>query len=227
MAFIYAKERGYMKKNAFWFLFALLVFAIVSPAFCQEKSEVDQSIEPPTIYNLVVDGQKFELQKGKLTELPIEAKNPKVTLTVEPFKEFPYAGIYLKYPEKFTFEADLADENVKMWNLSGSSGILMIQKYSLEMDHQTMAHLLQPRYGEENARIEDCNMIFDGQKVPGTKVVATFGGTSISQEVYSFKVSDGSVLLILQDSIDPDGKPTKEGTDLKETIGKSFKLTGK
>lgn len=216
-----------MKKYLVCLLLAVLVTTILSPAFCAEAEKMvtrDESIEPSSIFVLDVNGEKFELTSGKPTELPIEVKNPKVALEVKPYKEFTYAGIYLKYPQSFSFEADLADETVKMWNLSGNSGILMIQKYSLEMDHQTMAHLLQPRYGEKNARIADCEILLDGKKVPGTKVVATFGGTSISQEVYSFNVEGGSILVILQDSIDEEGKPTQEGVDLKGMISKTFKL---
>ncbi len=204
-----------------------LVSLIAGIGFAQEakESSTDLSKEPEAIFVLDINGQKVKLKQDEVTEVKGEFKNPKVTLSIEPFKEFTYGGIYVKYPQHFGFEADVADENVKMWNLSGNSGILMIQKYSLEMDHKTMAELLVPRYGEDNARLDDCNMKFMGKMVAGTRVIATFGGTAISQEVYSFKLANGSALLIIQDGIDEKGNHTKEGLALKKIISDSFKLT--
>jgi hypothetical protein len=112
-----------------------------------------------------------------------------------------------------------------MWNLSGTNGVLMIQRYSLEMDHEMMAQMLVPRYGPENARLTECSMEFMGKNVAGTRVIATFGGTAISQEVYSFKLASGSVLLIIQDGIDEKAQHTKEGLELKKIVSESFKLT--
>jgi hypothetical protein len=217
-----------MKLNLKNITLALLLFANATNfGFAQEAKEtaIDISKEPEAIFVLEINGQKVKLKQGEVTEVKGEFKNPKVSLSIEPFKEFAYGGIYVKYPQHFGFEADVADENVKMWNLSGNSGILMIQKYSLEMDHKTMAQLLVPRYGEDNARLDDCSMKFMGKMVAGTRVIATFGGTAISQEVYSFKLANGSVLLIIQDGIDENGNHTREGLALKEIISDSFKLT--
>ncbi|GAB4282017.1 MAG: hypothetical protein Kow0029_27340 [Candidatus Rifleibacteriota bacterium] len=198
----------------------------VIPVFSQAANvDPEGSIEPPTVYQLSIDGKKFELKRGVETELPIEVKNPKVILDFEPYKEFTYAGIYFKYPVNFSFEAELGDESVKMWNLSGNNSVLMLQRYAMEMDHQTMAQLLVPRYGEENTRVTDCFLQLNGLKVPGTRVIAAFGGSTISQEVYSFRLKNSSILLILQDSLDIDEKPTKEGAELKQLIENTFKIT--
>ncbi|MFZ5949609.1 MAG: hypothetical protein ACOYXC_02805 [Candidatus Rifleibacteriota bacterium] len=214
-----------MRKTTVKTLVAMMILAFTGLAGAQEAKKIDESIEPPAMFVVEINGGiKSTIKAGEAATISGEFKDPSVKVSVEPYKEFNYAGITLKYPQNFSFDADLADENVKMWNLSGTSGILMIQKYIMDMDHKTMANLLQPRYGEENARVSPCSMTVDGMEVPGTKVIATFGGTSISQEVYSFKQNDGSLLLIIQDSIDAAGKNTQEGLDLKELIGKTFKL---
>lgn len=192
--------------------------------WAQDAEVSVEAVEPQAIYIFSINGQKYEIKKGDELEIKGEFSNPRVKFEVEPFKEFNYGGISLKYPQNFSFEADLADPNVKMWNLSGNSGILMIQKYSLEMDHKTMASLLQPRYGEDNARISPCSMNLGGKETEGTKVVATFGGSAISQEVYSFKQGEGSLLMILQDSVDPAGNQTAEGLALKKLLSETFKL---
>ncbi len=212
-----------MKKIASCFIAGLL-FCSVALVINAAEVAVDESLEPKAVYNLEINGQKYEINQGQELEVKGEFKDPKIRFEVEPYKEFTYGGIYLKYPQNFSFEADLADENVKMWNLSGNSGILMLQKYSLEMDHRTMANLLQPRYGEENARVAPCTLKFGDKEVEGSKVVATFGGSAISQEVYSFKQGEGSLLMILQDSVDANGNPTAEGLALKKLVGETFKL---
>lgn len=217
-----------MKLNLKNITLALLLFAMTANfglAQDAKDSSTDLAREPDAIFVLDINGQKVKLKKDEATVVKGEFKNPKVSLSIEPYKEFTYGGIYVKYPQHYGFEADVADENVKMWNLSGNSGILMIQKYSLEMDHKTMAQLLVPRYGEDNARLDECSMKFMGKMVSGTRVIANFGGTAISQEVYSFKLANGSVLLIIQDGIDEEGKHTREGLALKEIISDSFKLT--
>lgn len=201
-----------------------MVLAMAAPTVQGAGEVIDEGIEPPASFVLQVNEEKFNLKRGESLELKGEFKNPVVKLEVEPYKEFTYAGIYLKYPQNFGFEADLGDENVKMWNITGNAGILMIQKYNLEMDHKIMANLLVPRYGEANSKISECSLTFAGKPVQGTRVIANFGGSSISQEVYSFKQNEGSLLLIFQDSIDAKGLPTAEGNALKEIVAKTFKL---
>ena len=220
-----AEKEGNMRRFSTGIVAGLICLGLSGNLWAaQEIAAINEAVEPPAIYSLELNEQKRQVRDGESLEFKGEFKDPKVKVMVEPYKEFQYGGIYLKYPQNFSFEADLSDENVKMWNLSGTNGILMIQKYSLEMDHKTMASLLVPRYGEENASVEPCQIVIDGKEVPGSRVVASFGGNSISQEVYSFKLDQGSLLLILQDNIDPKGKQTVEGLALKDSIGKTFKI---
>ncbi|MDD2999095.1 MAG: hypothetical protein PHV05_08555 [Candidatus Riflebacteria bacterium] len=213
----------------------LLAFLIFSNGtmYAQQQAEkkvaaknmvVDESIEPADSYKLLVNGSEYEIFAGKDTELPLKLDNPKISLKLEPFKTFNYGGIYLQYPRYYTFEADLADKEASFWNLSGKQSILMIQKYPAEMDHKIMATMLKPRFGEENTTVGECSMNLNGIVTKGSKVVASIGGSSISQEIFSFKLNSGSLLLILQNALNEKGEPSEEGQILRELLTSTFKI---
>lgn len=193
---------------------------------CAQKAEslIDESLEPQDSYSLEIDGKDFPVFLDHQTELKLEKNNPQVRLKVSPFKIFNYGTMYLAYPRHFTFEAELSDKDVKLWNLSGNNTILMLQKYKEEIDHVIMGNMLQQRFGEQNASLSECEMTFMGSKKKGTRVFTTIGDSSIAQEVYSFKIAEGSILLIIQDSINAQGKGSTEGTSFREQISKTFKI---
>lgn len=205
----------------------LMVLALCSGGMlCAQEAEAipDESLEPKDSYSLEIDGKNFPIFTDRQTELKLDKTNPQVKLTVAPFKIFNYGTMSLEYPRHFTFEAELSDKDVRLWNLSGNSTILMLQKYKEEIDHVIMGNMLQQRFGEQNASLSECEMTFMGSKKKGTRVFTTIGDSSIAQEVYSFKTEEGSILLILQDSINAQGKGSAEGTSFREQVSKTFKI---
>lgn len=183
-----------------------------------------EGIEPADSYKLLIDGKEYEVFTDRETPLPVKLDNPKVSLKVEALKTFNYGGIVLQYPRYFTFEADLNDEEVSLWNLSGNSCVLMIQKYPADMDHIIMAKMLQPRFGEGNAVVGECEMMLNGSNSKGSKVVTTIGDSTISQEIFSFKVEGGSLLLIFQDTLNADGSHSEEGLKFQKLVSDSLKI---
>lgn len=186
---------------------------------------VDESLEPSDSFKLVVDGREFKIVAEEPFDLAVKGETLKALLKVEPLKIFNYGGIELQYPRHFTFEADLDDEDVRLWNLSGSQCVLMIQRYPAEMDHKIMAEMLLPRFGEGNSQMSECGMRLNGSEVKGSRLKTTIGDSSISQEIFSFKVQDGSLLLIIQDTLDPAGEHSEEARRFKELLSSTFKLT--
>lgn len=188
-------------------------------------STIDESIEPQDSYCLVVDGKDFPVFADKEVEIKFEKTSAMVALKVSQFKKFPYAGIQLEYPRQFTFEADFADDEVKFWNLSGVNTILMIQKYNTEViETIVMGNMLSQRFGEQNTSLSVCEMELAGSKRTGTRIFTTIGDSSIAQEIYSFQIAEGCLLLILQDSVDAQGKGSVEGVLFKEQLSKTFKF---
>ncbi len=189
-----------------------------APVSVAAPAVVDETIEPSDNFKLLLDGQETRLAPEKPFEVTIKGEKIKGLLQVEPFKTFNYGGISLQYPRHFTFEADLSDKDVSLWNLSGSNCVLMIQLYPAEMDHKIMAQMLQPRFGEKNSTVSDCTLALKGNETKGSKLTTTIGDSSITQEIYSFKVQGGSLLLILQDTLSLDGKTSEEGRKFRQLL---------
>lgn len=204
------------------FSLALAVGVVAEPASAPVSvaapAAIDETIEPSDNFKLVLDGQETRLVPEKPFEVTIKGEKIKGLLQVEPLKTFNYGGISLQYPRYFTFEADLSDKDVSLWNLSGSNCVLMIQLYPAEMDHKIMAQMLQPRFGEKNSIVSDCTLSLKGNETKGSRLTTTIGDSSITQEIYSFKVQSGSLLLILQDTLSLDGKSSEEGRKFRQLL---------
>ncbi len=185
---------------------------------------IDESREPSDTFKLKLDGQEYRIVADEPVDVTCKGEKLQALLTVEPYKTFSYGGIELKYPRHFTFEADLNDKDVSLWNLSGSQFVLMIQKYPAEMDHKIMAGMLLPRFGEKNSGVEPCSIELNGGKSEGTRLMTTIGDSTITQEIYSFKVEGGSLLLILQDTIGQKGETSEEGRKFRELLKDTFKI---
>ena len=189
-----------------------------APANAAAPAAVDETVEPADNFKLLLDGQETRLVPEKPFEITIKGEKIKGLLQVEPLKTFNYGGISLQYPRHFTFEADLSDKDVSLWNLSGSNCVLMIQLYPAEMDHKIMAQMLQPRFGEKNSIVSDCTLALKGNETKGSKLTTTIGDSSITQEIYSFRVPGGSLLLILQDTLSLDGRSSEEGRKFRQLL---------
>ncbi len=189
-----------------------------APANAAAPAAVDETVEPADNFKLLLDGQETRLVPEKPFEITIKGEKIKGLLQVEPLKTFNYGGISLQYPRHFTFEADLSDKDVSLWNLSGSNCVLMIQLYPAEMDHKIMAQMLQPRFGEKNSIVSDCTLALKGNETKGSKLTTTIGDSSITQEIYSFRVQGGSLLLILQDTLNLDGRSSEEGRKFRQLL---------
>lgn len=189
-----------------------------APASAAAPAAVDETVEPADNFKLLLDGQETRLVPEKPFEITIKGEKIKGLLQVEPLKIFNYGGISLQYPRHFTFEADLSDKDVSLWNLSGSNCVLMIQLYPAEMDHKIMAQMLQPRFGEKNSIVSDCTLALKGNETKGSKLTTTIGDSSITQEIYSFRVQGGSLLLILQDTLNLDGRSSEEGRKFRQLL---------
>ena len=199
-----------------------------APAVVVAPVVIDETVEPSDNFKLVIDGRETRLVPEKPFEITIKGEKLQGLLQVEPLKTFNYGGISLQYPRHFTFEADLSDKDVSLWNLSGSNCVLMIQLYPAEMDHQIMARMLLPRFGEKNSTVSDCTLSLKGNETKGSKLTTTIGESSITQEIYSFRVKGGSMLLILQDTLNLDGRSSEEGRKFRQLLSEtlSFSASG-
>lgn len=183
-----------------------------------------ESTEPTDQYVLKIDGHNYPIELNKRTQLSVSLSNPEILLKVNPYKTFKYGGVFFKYPRYFTFEAYLDHPGVKMWSLSGNNAVILFQKFQTPIEHRDSAKLLAHKYGRENCKIEECEIIISGKSIQGSKVLVKLAGNSLSQQIFSFKAKHGTTLLILQDSLSHNGEFSVEGIALKKLIEKYFEI---
>jgi hypothetical protein len=201
------------------FLVSLAVFVAAPAVFA-----VDESVEPADTYKLALNETEVEIFTDQEIELPENAGKAKARLIVNPEKRFNYGDVDFQYPRYFTFEADLNEPEVRLWSLSGNKAVLMVQRYPVEMDHKLMAEQLLPSFGEGNSTLGTCEMMFNGVNNAGSRVVTTIGEGTIAQEIYSFDMANGSLLMILQDTLDND-KNSDEFKAFRAQLSRTFKIT--
>ncbi|NLF96015.1 MAG: hypothetical protein GX569_04690 [Candidatus Riflebacteria bacterium] len=201
------------------FLVILAVFVAAPSAFA-----VDESVEPADTYRLSLNDVEIDLFPDRDIELPENAGKAKARLIVNPEKRFTYGDVDFQYPRYFTFEADLNEAEVRLWSLSGNKAVLMVQRYPVEMDHKVMAEQLLPSFGEGNSTLGVCEMMFNGVKTTGSRVITTIGQGTIAQDIYSFDMANGSLLLILQDTLEDD-RNSDEFKAFCAQLSRTFKIT--
>ena len=203
----------------------LMVISIgVSILQLNSYAKDDESIEPRDQYVLIIDSKEFPIELNRAKKLSISISDPEVLLKVNQYKTFNYGGVFCKYPRHYTFEANLGNPKLKIWTLSGNDAKIIIQNYSVSLDHKYLADLLAKNYGKKNCKVENCKLTFTDKTLQGTKVLATIAGNIISQQVFSLPTKEGTTMLILQDSPSDDGGPSKEGIELNKLLNKYFKL---
>lgn len=182
-------------------------------------AKTDQSVEPADKYLLKVNDQKYSIELNKYLELP----DARYLLTIAPNKKFNYGGVHFQYPRHYAFEANL-NKDYQFWTLSGNDTKILIQNYKIIMEHESMAQMMTKSWGKENCRLGKCEMNVPNRTLNGTKVVITMKTTKISQEIYSFKNSTGSLILILQDNMSDSGSNSPEYNALKKMFSKMLRV---
>src|SRR5262245_43616031 len=106
------------------------ILSLAVPLLClgcrMRTAAVDESQEPPLVCVVKLDDSSIELTEGETGQVNGTFTNPKLTVTPQPNRTFPYQGITFKYPRAFNFEADLSDPESKNWTLSGNDLKIMI-----------------------------------------------------------------------------------------------------
>ena len=200
----------------------ILLVASVQPAFAKTDPE---AVEPPVVYSLQVGDKVVRLKEGEPAELTGTFTNPKLTLTADDFRVFPYAGISFRYPSHFAFEADLEDKNLRRWSLDGNNCVIMVQRYGVEVAMHDLTDALVKQYGENNTVQSDVSLTLAGKKLLGKRITAKLAGSTIVQDVFPIPSAKGStLLLLLQDTPNDDGTPSDERQLLEKRLVESFTI---
>ena len=203
----------------------LIVFLVsAQQVFAQSDPE---SIEPPVGYSLKVGDKVVRLKEREPALLEGTFTNPKITLTADDYRVFPYAGISFRYPSDFAFEADLEDKNLRRWSLDGKNCVIMVQEYGVKIELDDLVDALAKRFGEANTVRSEISLTLGGQRLQGTRIKAKLAGSTIVQDVLSIPTTKGAKVLLLQDSPNDDGTPSDERRLLEKRLVESFTFTKK
>lgn len=211
-----------MKKNLKLALLCFLV-SFLLPAVVTAGPGVDESVEPSDTYSLEVNGQEIEIFTDFAVGMPADAGGARVRLLVHPEKHFKYGDIEFAYPRYFTFESDLSEPKVRLWSLSGRQTVIMVQRYPVKLHHKTMAEQLIIGFGGDKSSLGFCELSVNNKTTDGSRVITRIGIGTISQEVYSFDLAEGSLLLIVQDNIVND-RNSDEYKVIRNLLSKTLKF---
>jgi hypothetical protein len=186
---------------------------------------VDETKEPPVDYTLKVEGKSYPVVEGKTFEIETKAGKSKAILEAKEYRVFPYQNISFHYPRHLTFEADLADASSLTWMMSGNDVILMVFSIEGDLSATDMADSLKLQYGSKNTKVSKETVSLGGTKYEAVRLEVNLVGTTLCQKVLKLKSAGGrTLLLVLQDSLNDEGKHTREFDAAVKMLGETLKL---
>jgi hypothetical protein len=219
--------------------FALLVLGCGGPNPSREddpappaKIGIPQNQEPPQLFFLEFDGKKAPIELDKPVSADVFGSSKTITLRVEPYRVFPHGGLHFQYPREYTFKTDFDNPAVLLWTLSGPTAKIMIQRYRGQADHEAVRREFMKELAKEykNAKKTETKTSVDLKKMTleGRRIeVQLVASGKIQQDVYSLQDGRDSVLLILQDSPEEDGKPSKDRSRAEKMLRETLRLSGR
>jgi len=172
-----------------------------------------------------VGDKSITITEGETTQLDGAFTNPMISIAPQLYRVFPYQGITFKYPRPFTFEADLADPDRKIWTLSGNDLKIMYFVLNARLTTGEFANNMIDQFGRENCKVTDANakITLGKQTLSGTSIHVTLATHKMVMDIYQIP-SRGAVtkLLVFQDSLDDTGNRSNEGRQTLKDMAASF-----
>jgi hypothetical protein len=187
----------------------------------------DESQEPPLSFVVKVDDQSLTLGEGETVQIDGAFTNPKVTVTPQPYRVFPYQGVNFRYPRSFAFGADLVDPNEKIWTLSGNDLTVMYFVINDELTTDDYAESMMDEVGAENCEVldEEAQITLGQEKLTGKKIRISVAEQEVVMEIYQVPARDSvTKFLIFQDTPDESGNRSKEYVQAMKEMESSFKV---
>lgn len=204
---------------------AAVCLQVASPAVAED----DQT--PPQLFYLEVDGKKVPIDLDKPFQTSSLAGAKTVTLRTEAYRVFPYGGLRFHYPRDYAFQANLESKAVSIWTLSGSDCMLMVQRYNGAADHEGVLDAVKTQllenYKTASPKVTSVKLNVQGTDWKGTRIEARVVTALIHQDLYVFKSGKDTVLLVLQDAPQDDGKASAERGRMEKLLAESIKLPQK
>jgi len=184
--------------------------------------------EPPLLLYLESNGKRIPIELDKPFGIEALSGGKTATLRAEPFRVFPFAGLSFRYPRGYSFEAKLENAGVSLWTLTGNDFVIMVQQYPATRNHaairQTVTNGMIKAYGGAKTREVDTKLELDGAVLHGRRLEFNLAETLLHQELFSFAAGDSSVVLLLQDTPDQNGKPSPDRISTEKMLRESLRI---
>lgn len=187
----------------------------------------DESKEPPLEFVVNVGNKSVTINEGETAQLDGAFTNPKISITPQPHRVFPYQGITFRYPRSFTFEANLTDPDAKNWTLSGNDLTIMYFVLNTRLTTGDFGNNMIDQFGRKNCKVTDANgkITLGEQTLSGTTIQVNVATHKMVLDIYRVP-SRGAVtkLLVFQDSLNDRGNRSNEGKQALKEIQSSFTI---
>jgi hypothetical protein len=201
------------------------------PALVSGVPALQESKEPPLVIYLESEGKKIPVEVDKPIELETKAGKTSLTLRMEPYRLFQYAGLYFQYPRGATFKTQ-TEGPMTLWTLSDSPTMVMVQHFKGASDPKSilkqMVDQMLAQYGN-SADVKQAAASVELQKRPlqGVRLEVTIARQIIHQSLFSFASGKDTIVLILQDSPEEGGKSSRAYLQFQKMMRDSFRFPAK
>jgi hypothetical protein len=201
---------------------------LLSVSACGQGAKPPGDQEPPLVLYFESHGRRIPIELDKPFGVEALSGMKTATLRTEPYRVFPYAGLSFRYPRTYTFAASFETQGASIWTLKGGKFLIMVQHYPGVRDHaairERVKNAMLKRYANAKTRELDAKLKLNGATVNGRRIEVTLAVTPLHQDLFSFSVGEGSVVLMLQDTPDRDGRPSADRIVAETMLQESLRL---
>jgi hypothetical protein len=191
------------------------IVVVLGVSACRRGEAPAGDQEPPLILYFEAGGKRIPIEIDKPFSPEALSGMKTATLRVEPYRVFPYAGISFRYPRSYSFAANSKNQGTMTWTLSGDKFLIIVEQFPGRLDHETIrksvATEMKKRYASaKSLREVDAKLELDGATLKGRRIEVMLASIQLYQDLFSFAAGDSSIVLILQDRPQADGKPSAD-----------------
>lgn len=190
--------------------------------FGQDKPE---KISADRFAILEIDGTVHRIIIDRETKLIIGGKEHVVKISVDPLTVFSEAGVSFKYSSRASCSRESSGPNLNMWNITGDQTVIMVQEYKMVIGEAFFVKSLQDQYAGMKAEVEtkDAELKTAAGVFKGKELLIHMGEIRLSQQVFTVRKGEHTVLLILQDTLDEKGEHTDEFLEMLKAVARTLK----
>ncbi len=202
-------------------LFALpLIVALAAPAVAGRSGQ--EGKEPPAEYVLEIDGQEVAVSLGSATTAKVGGRDVRVRLSLGPDRGFDQYGLSFRYPTTHNWEFDGSDPSALLWTLDGNDNVVMLLKgdktFTPGQLRDELATSIAAQFGSAPVTRSKVTMTLEGRKEQGVELKILVGSAWITQQLYGLSTSEGTWVIVIQDTMDETGRVGSHETGLVKKL---------